>query len=112
MSIRMTKPWRQLDREAVYRLPGQLGVYELANASGEIVAVGYAGGRSLFGLRGVLEDVLCAPPDGATQFRVEVTMQYLTRYRELLMVHVADHGTLPLANQQDPPVGLGRLSPA
>jgi len=112
MAIRMTKPWRPLDREAVHRLPGQLGVYELANTSGGVVMVGYAGGRSLFGLRGVLEDVLSAPPHGAIQFRVEVTTQYLTRYRELLMVHVADHGALPVANQENPPIGLGRLSPA
>jgi hypothetical protein len=52
-----------------------------------------------------------APPYGATQFRVEVNQQYHTRFRELLMVHQADHGQLPPANAEDPPIGLGRLSP-
>lgn len=112
MAIRMTKPWKPLDAVTVMPLPGQLGVYQLADATGEIVAVGYAGGRSLFGLRGVLEDVLASPPHGATQFRVEVTTQYLTRYRELLMVHMADHGALPPGNRENPPINLGRLSPA
>jgi phosphate starvation-inducible protein PhoH len=45
------------------------------------------------------------------QFRVEVNQQYRTRWFELLMVHQADHGSLPIDNAKDPPP-LGRLSPA
>jgi hypothetical protein len=45
------------------------------------------------------------------RFRYEVNQQYTTRYQELLMLHVADHGTLPVVNAADPPVRLGRLSP-
>ncbi len=36
-------------------------------------------------------------------------MQYLTRHRELLMLHQADHGRIPPEN--DPPPRLGRLHP-
>jgi hypothetical protein len=34
----------------------------------------------------------------------------MSRYEELLMLHVADHGALPAANRDAPP-SLGRLSP-
>ena len=111
MPIRMTKPWLPLTPEHVKRLPGQLGVYQLADATGRIVQIGFAGGRSLFGLRGELERALGAPPHGATQFRVEVNQQYTTRHLELLMVHQADHGALPVVNQANPPPRLGCLSP-
>jgi hypothetical protein len=111
MAIRMTKPWRPLDEANVKALPGQLGVYELADDDGKVVAIAFAGGRSLFGLRGELEKVLAAPPSDATRFRCEVNMQYQTRYRELLMAYHADHGHLPSGNQDDPPINLGRLSP-
>jgi hypothetical protein len=39
-------------------------------------------------------------------------MQYRTRWFELLMVHQADHGSLPPDNAKNPPPNLGRLSPA
>lgn len=111
MSIRMTKPWQPLTLEITTKLPGQLGVYQLANDDDEIVAIGFAGGRSLFGLRGILQDIAAAPPHRATKFRVEVTTQYKTRYCELLMLHQADHGNLPIENQATPPHNLGHLSP-
>ena len=111
MAIRMTKPWTPLSAETVKRLPGQLGIYQLADADGLIVHIGFAGGRSLFGLRGEIERALRERPAGATQFRVEVNQQYTTRYQELLMVHIADHGRLPVVNQASPPPKLGRLSP-
>ena len=37
MAIRMEKPWIELTAEAVKALPGQLGVYQLADAAGKIV---------------------------------------------------------------------------
>lgn len=111
MSIRMTKPWVGLTAESVRALPGQLGVYQLADAAGTVVYVGFAGGRTLFGLRSELEKALAEKPGGATQFRCEVNQQYTTRYQELLMLHVADHGDLPLVNRANPPVRFGRLSP-
>ena len=39
----------------------------------------------------------------------EITTAYHTRYRELIMVHIADHGELPM---EIPPIKLGKLSPA
>jgi hypothetical protein len=111
MAIRMTKPWLDLTPENVKRLTGQLGVFQLADASGKIVAIGFAGGRSLFGLRGEVERAMRERPADAAKFRVEVNQQYTTRYQELLMVHVADHGSLPAINQLDPPPRLGRMSP-
>jgi hypothetical protein len=103
MGIRLTKPWVPLTEAAARALPGQLGVFELADEEGRILHVGFAGGRSLFGLRSAVEEA-------ARRFRVEITMQYQSRYRELLMLHVADHGALPEGNR-DEPVRLGRLSP-
>ena len=111
MALRLTKPWRPLTLENVTALPGQLGIYELADALGNTVAIGFAGGRALFGLRSELQRVVEAPPHGATQFRVEINAQYQTRFRELLMVYQADHGVLPPVNAEKPPIGLGRLSP-
>ncbi len=109
MAIRLDKPWRDLTEPAVRDLPGQLGVFQIADQADAIVLIGFAGGRSLFGLRGELDR---ARKSGAgTRFRYEVTMQYLTRYQELLMVYLADHGRLPVGNRSDEIDRLGRLSP-
>jgi hypothetical protein len=110
MNLRLEKPWRPLTETNVNALGGNLGVYQLANAAGDIVFIGFAGGKSLFGLRSTLAEHVAAPPAGATQFRVEVNQQYQSRYRELLMVHRRDTGDLPVANRMAPPVHLGRLS--
>jgi hypothetical protein len=107
----MSKPWNALTTEAVRAVPGQLGVYQLADADERIVYIGFAGGRSPFGLRGELQGALAQPPYAAALFRYEVNQQYTTRYNELLMLHVADHGMLPPANRAAPPARLGRLSP-
>lgn len=110
MSIRMSKAWQPFDAEHVARLPGQLGVYELADSSGETVRIGFAGGRAAFGLRSELEHQMASHPAGF-RFRVEVNMQYTTRHRELLMAYHADHGKLPRENAGEH-VPLGRLSPS
>jgi hypothetical protein len=106
MGVRLDKPWQPcLDLEA---LPGHMGVYELGGDTGAVIFVGYAGGRSRFGLRGEIQ-AAAARFEGATRFRYEVTTAYLTRYQELLMAHQADSGSLPPGNDNVP--GLGRLSP-
>jgi hypothetical protein len=110
MQLRPDKPWTPLTADAVARLPGQLGVYQIADAAGTIVHIGYAGGRSRFGLRSELERELATRPAGH-RFRVEINMQYTTRYQELLMLHQADTGSLPRDNAANPPPRLGRLSP-
>jgi hypothetical protein len=109
MSIRLTKPWVPLTPDAIRALPGQLGVFELADGEGRVRQIGYAGGRSLFGLRSAIDDA-CRQDRGAVKFRYEVNMQYLSRYQELLMLHQADHGALPDGNVGER-MTLGRLSP-
>jgi hypothetical protein len=111
MAVRMSKAWIPLTGEHVKRLSGQLGVYQIQDGAGQIVCIGYAGGRSLFGLRGELERELTNRGPHHS-FRCEVTMQYITRYKELLMVHAADHGELPSDNRKLRPPRLGRMRPA
>jgi len=107
----MDKSWIPLDTENVAKLAAHLGVYQLANDEGEILYIGMAGGRTLFGLKGELKKALEEPPDGATQFRFEVNMSYRTRRRELLMAYVSDHGGLPAANTDVDESRLGRIRP-
>ena len=73
--------------------------------------IGFAGGRSVFGLRGELRRALRERRPRGASFRFEITTAYLSRYRELLMVHVADHGSLPGGNTLGDDLQLGRLSP-
>ena len=107
MNLQLSKPWLEFNAETLARVPGQLGVFQLANASGSVLYIGYAGGKTLFGLRSELQHHLGTP--GAASFRFEVNMQYLTRYKELLMLHKAEHAELPALNALEPPVRLGRL---
>jgi hypothetical protein len=91
----LTKPWLEATDESVRRIPGTLGVYEIGDADGEILYIGFAGGRSRIGLRGEIERRL-AP--GGRRFRYEVNLMYLTRYIELLERHEAATGALPPEN--------------
>ncbi len=109
MPVRLDKAWIALTPEHITQLPRHLGIYQLADAAGEIVYIGMAGGRSLFGLKGALAEALHAPPAGATQFRYEVTMAYHTRYLELLEAYRYDHGHLPVGNVDVDERHLGRL---
>ncbi len=106
MAVRSTKPFQALTAEAVAALPGQLGVFELADPAGVVRRIAYAGGREPFGVRSALAPFVGTYP----QFRWESTSAYLTRWQELCMVHLADHGALP-ADQPEPPGRFGRLSP-
>ncbi len=108
MAVRLDKPWQLLDELTPRDLPGQLGVFELANDRGEVLYIGAADPRDAFGLRSAISDAR-RKVAGARRCRWEINTAYRTRHRELLMVHVADHGRLPPAN---PPIELGRLSPA
>lgn len=117
MSLAIRRAWQPA--AAAADCPGHMGVFELADDAGTVLFVGFAGGRSRFGLRGEINDALVraaaagdqARPHQAgppSQFRYEVTTAYLTRYQELLMAHGAA-GTWPVHN--DPMPRLGRLSP-
>ncbi len=109
--VRMAAKWLPLDEEHVAGVGGHMGVYELASPGEVIVFIGYAGGRSVFGLRGELRDHLAALGRQDLSFRYEITTAYLSRYKELLMVHVADHGSVPIENLTSAPE-LGRMSPS
>ena len=66
MAIALTKPWRPLNEAEVAKLGGHMGVYELGNGDGEVVYVGFAGGKSRFGLKGELMRVLREEPARST----------------------------------------------
>jgi hypothetical protein len=104
--IRLTRPWLDLNDDEVRRVPAVLGVYELGDEAGEVRLIGYAGGRTLFGLRSELGSHV----GSFARFRYEITSAYLSRWQELLMVHRSDTGQLP-PDQPDPGRPLGRLSP-
>ena len=95
--VRLTNPWRDLNDAEVAALPGHLGVFEIGDACGSTLELGFAGGRSRFGLRSAIAEA-AAKHDRAARFRYEVTMQYWSRFEELLAVHLAEHGSLPPAN--------------
>ena len=107
----MTKRWRPLTLDETGKLAGNLGVYQLADDVGDILYIGAATGRSLYGLRGELMEKARNPPDGATQFRIEINTAYRTRHGELLAAYMHDHGRLPAANTDVDPKRLGRISP-
>jgi hypothetical protein len=105
MKLHLEKPWLELTPERVKKLSGQMGVFQLGSESGEVLYIGFAGGKSLFGLRSEVEKRIGSAP----RFRYEVNNQYQTRWRELLMLHQAAHGALPELNRHEPVPKLGRL---
>jgi hypothetical protein len=108
--LRLSKPWTDLDADAAAALPGQLGVYEVADGQGQVMRIGVADARQPFGLRSALGHELARWGPGH-RMRVEVTHAYRSRYLELLMLYLHDHGRLPPGNDDDP-TRIGRLSPA
>lgn len=112
MSIRLEKPWRDLNEAELAHQGGELGVYQLGDEQGRVVRIGYAGGRSLFGLRGELKSELVRHPGEKLRFRFEITSQYMSRFEELLMIHKADHGDVPKENTADRAKRIGRLHPS
>ncbi|MGY8994245.1 MAG: DUF7508 domain-containing protein [Rhodospirillales bacterium] len=110
--MRLDKPWINLTKETIAKLPGQLGVFQLARKDDCIFYIGYAGGHSLFGLRSELEKWREKRGSEETQFRYEINMQYMTRHQELLMLYVAEYNALPIENTDVDSHRLGRLRPA
>ena len=106
MASRLTKPWIPI-AEADSKLKGHMGVFQLADAQGELIYMGFAGGKSIYGLRGEVA-AASAQFDEAASYRIEITTSYMTRFRELMMVYIADNGHPPRLN---PPIKLGVLSP-
>lgn len=110
LSVRLEKEWRELSEAEVKKVGGELGVYEIADATDATIYIGYAGGNSIFGLRSELRRHLEAQGPGR-RFRYEVNMQYLSRWNELLAVHRSDHGGLPAIQGSDTPLRVGRVDP-
>jgi len=102
----LRKPWQPWPPPDLRRIPATVGVYELADDAGKVVYIGMAGGRTRFGLRGVLADHFAdgAPnrviAQHARQFRYEVVQMYMSRYIDLLEQHYAAAGELPPANRE------------
>ena len=109
MAVLLTKPWTTIDAAALDAVPGQLGVYELADADHRVLFVGRADARSLFGLKGEIARDVRAVPE-ARAFRYEVTSAYHTRHLELLMAHASGAGLPPVNVARGLPA-LGRLRP-
>ncbi len=97
----LNKAWQEYDPATSVGLPATLGVYELGDAGGNILYIGFAGGKSLFGLRGEIlarANKAAATAMPVSKFRYEINMMYLTRFVELLEKHQDATGTLPSAN--------------
>lgn len=101
----LKKPWEQFDAARWKELSGSMGVYELADAEGEVIYVGYAGGRSRFGLRGKISDHFGRDEpnpvirDRVARFRYEVNSMYYSRWVDLLSRFREDHERLPAGNE-------------
>ncbi len=103
----ISRPLQDLNAEAARALSAQLGVYEIVDDAGATVFIGQAGGLETFGLRSALERE--AEASRGVRFRYEFTHAYRTRWQELLMLHHAIHGDVPVNNRDDTHL-LGRLS--
>jgi hypothetical protein len=110
VSLGLSKVWRDLSEAEIQTVGGELGVYEIGDATGQTLYIGFAGGNSTFGLRGEMKRQLNIVGPGR-RFRVEINMQYLSRWDELLAVHEAVHGRLPSMQGSDKPARIGRLHP-
>lgn len=107
--LAIRSPWVEISEATVSALHANPGVYEIGDASGRTLLIGYAGGKSLFGLRGEVARYI--GNNQAVMFRVEQNMQYISRWKELLMVFRGQQGSLPVLNPADDGFGLGHLGP-
>ncbi len=105
MSLALRNAWQPASQADA--LPGHMGVFELADAQGRVLYLGFAGGRSQFGLRSSVAEGFALLP-AATQFRIEVNTSYWTRYQELAMLHQAAGRSPQLATTN---LTFGTLSP-
>ena len=71
MAVRLTKPWLAID-EALGVLHGHLGVFQLADANSDVIYIGYAGGKSRFGIRAEVAEAAERLPE-AVSVRYEIT---------------------------------------
>ena len=99
--------WAPFRREDVPVISGSLGIYEIADAAGSLLYAGYAGGRTLHGLRGCIaacfsgELPFAAALATAASYRYEVNSSYLGRWLEILGRYREEHGALPPGNMAE-----------
>ena len=129
--MRIRKPWTEWDDGIdPGKIPGAMGIYEIADEQQETIYIGKAGGDSPFGLRGELfrhfssaetlagrnwthprmGETLPTIAARARYYRFEVNHMYYGRWIEALTRFREDFGVLPPANIEDPeqPPRLGR----
>lgn len=100
----LNKPWTEASAATLGHLPGALGVFEVRNSAGEISFIGFAGGRTRYGLRSAITDSidqLRAAGDRPDGFRYEVNQMYLTRYVEVLEKYIESAGDIPPGNKAE-----------
>ncbi|MBI2887957.1 MAG: hypothetical protein HYY02_12205 [Chloroflexi bacterium] len=112
--IRM--PWAEFDPANPRALSGSNGAYELEDAEGRVVYIGYAGGKDLFGLRGkIIRHFSDQEPNPAIRGRVrrfhyEITSMWLSRWVELLGRYRENNGgRLPEGNVAAPEEHIPKL---
>ena len=117
------KSWTKPSAESIRAIPAVVGVYEIADAEGNLLYIGQAGGREPFGLRTRIalhfgferggDDGNPVLRERAAQFRWEANQQYTTKRLEMLMQYQRDQGAEwppahPAGDWRDRPQ-LGRL---
>lgn len=99
------KHWTAMSETQLRDIPGTVGVYEIGDQNRETIYIGYAGGRSAFGLRSAIGEHFSSGESNSVirgqslYFRYEVTTSYLIRRLELLAFHRSVAGRLPEANE-------------
>jgi hypothetical protein len=118
--VPISKPWIDCRNLDISELPGTVGDYELGDSNGQVIYIGYAGGKSHFGLRGAIAQHRGGEEDNPiireriANVRFEVTTAYLTRHLDLLSRHRVEFGALPAGNASSaaslPPLARFKLS--
>ena len=115
----LNKPWTAYQPGNDRALPGNLGVYEIGDEAGNVLYIGYAGGRTRFGLRETIparfseSELNPALRGRARLYRYEVNQMYMTRWIDLLTRYRDEHGRPPEGNEasDEPLPRLGRFKP-
>lgn len=101
----LNKPWESFDPAQVKELSGSNGPYELADADGAVLYIGYAGSKANFGLRGKIADHFSdrelnpAIRGRVALYRYEVNSMYYSRWVDLLSRYREDYDRLPEGNE-------------
>jgi hypothetical protein len=93
----LNKPWTPYHPENDRQIPGNLGVFEIGDSHGKVLYIGYAGGRTRFGLRESIPAAITANT-GAVSYRYEINQMYTSRWIDLLSRYRNEHGSVPEGN--------------